>query len=40
MKPFIIVNVSLPTFEPILSLQVHRTICFFFSLCAQHYSLN
>ena len=29
MKPFIIVNVWLLTFEPILLLQVHRTIVFF-----------
>ena len=30
MKPFIIVNVWLLTFEPIFLLQVHRTICIFF----------
>ena len=40
MKPFIIVNVWLLTFEPILLLQVHRTICIFLSLCAPHCSLN
>ena len=40
MKPFIIVNLWLLTFEPILLLQVHRTICIFLSLCAPHYSLN
>ena len=40
MKPFIIVNVWLLTFEPILLLQVHRTICIFLSLCAPDCSLN
>ena len=40
MKPFIIVNVWLLTFEPILLLQVHRTICVLLSFCAPHYSLN
>ena len=30
IKPFIIVNVWLLTFEPILLLQVHRNICYFF----------
>ena len=40
MKRFIIVNVWLLTFEPILLLQVHHTICIFLSLCAPHYSLN
>ena len=40
MKPFSIVNVWLLTFEPILLLQVHRTICIFLSFCAPHYSLN
>ena len=40
MKPFIIVNVWLLTFEPILLLQVHRTVCIFLSLIAPHYSLK
>ena len=40
MKPFIIVNVWLLTFKPILLLQVHRTICIFLTLCAPHCSLN
>ena len=40
MKPFIIANVWLLPFEPILLLQVHRSLCFFLSLCAPHYSLN
>ena len=40
MKPFVIVTVWLLTFEPILLLQVHRTICIFLSLCARGYCLN
>ena len=40
MKRSIIVNVWFLTLEPILLLQVDRTICIFLSLCPPHYSLN